>query len=407
MWPKKIEWCCGQRASKAARQRSAKRPIVGHRQADVEVDRRLHVHRQFGRGLADLPERQRLGLRLRDGRVDGAAGLHRFAERFLECLAQRRLVVARDVDQRRERMLRLEGLAQLLPAERGLDEVAPHQLEGRERARKARLQAAEQVQRRPEVRQRDQRGRARPRRSVQPQHRAGDHAQRALGADEELLEVVAGVVLQHGAQHRQHAAVGQHHLEAQRLLAHHAELQHAVAAGVGRQVAADLAGAARTQVDAELQPPRGSGLLHRRQRGAGLHGDRRGGDIQRLDGVHPVERQRDGVGARHGRARQAGEAALGHDRHALRAAQAQHGRDFLGAARTHERERPHRRCAAPVGVVAHRDRVADEHLVGPERAGQRVEDVHAAQPRRASTKSSTASSMRRRCGCTRSARSGR
>ena len=49
-------------------------------------------------------------------------------------------------------------------------------------------------------RARDQRGRLRPRLRKELQHRGGDDAERALGADEEVLQVVAGVVLAKRAQ---------------------------------------------------------------------------------------------------------------------------------------------------------------------------------------------------------------
>ena len=71
--------------------------------------------------------------------------------------------------------------------------------------------------------------------------------ERALGADEELLEVVAGVVLAQRAQPVPHPPVGQHHLEAQHQVAHHPVAQHRGTAGVGRDVAADRAAALATR----------------------------------------------------------------------------------------------------------------------------------------------------------------
>ena len=73
-----------------------------------------------------------------------------------------------------------------------------------------------------------------------PHPRLGDHAERALGADEQLGQVVAGVVLAEPAQPVPDAAVGQHDLEAEHQLAGHAVAQHRGAAGVGGEVAADL-----------------------------------------------------------------------------------------------------------------------------------------------------------------------
>ena len=49
------------------------------------------------------------------------------------------------------------------------------------------------------------------RRRKELQHRRGDDAERALGADEQVLEVVAGVVLAQRGETVPHAPVGQHH----------------------------------------------------------------------------------------------------------------------------------------------------------------------------------------------------
>ena len=63
---------------------------------------------------------------------------------------------------------------------------------------------------------RDERGDLRARRRKELHHGRGDDAERAFGADEELLQVVARVVLAQAAQRREHAAVGEHGLDAQR-----------------------------------------------------------------------------------------------------------------------------------------------------------------------------------------------
>jgi hypothetical protein len=63
----------------------------------------------------------------------------------------------------------------------------------------------------------------------------------------ELLEVVAGVVLAQRAQSVPHPAVGQHHLQAEHLLARVAVAKHVHAARVRGQVAADLTTALRRE----------------------------------------------------------------------------------------------------------------------------------------------------------------
>ena len=84
--------------------------------------------------------------------------------------------------------------------------------------------------------------------------------ERAFGADEQRFDVVAGVVLAQALEPRQHAAVRQHHLQAEHQVAHHAVAQHRRAAGIGGQIAADLAAALRTQAQGKQplvpRPPR-------------------------------------------------------------------------------------------------------------------------------------------------------
>jgi hypothetical protein len=79
----------------------------------------------------------------------------------------------------------------------------------------------------------------------------GDDAERALGPDQQRLQVIAGVVLAQRAQGMQHAAVRQHRLDAEHQLARHAVAQHVQAAGIGGQIAADLAAALRAQAQRE------------------------------------------------------------------------------------------------------------------------------------------------------------
>jgi hypothetical protein len=84
-------------------------------------------------------------------------------------------------------------------------------------------------------------GRQRPRQGKELQHRGGDDAQRSFGADEQVLQVVAGVVLAQAAQAIPDLAAGQHHFQAQGQFARVAVAQDLHAAGIGRQIAADLA----------------------------------------------------------------------------------------------------------------------------------------------------------------------
>ncbi|KAG0920098.1 hypothetical protein G6F32_015770 [Rhizopus arrhizus] len=78
---------------------------------------------------------------------------------------------------------------------------------------------------------------------VQLQHGGSDDAHRAFGADEQVFKVETGVVLAQRRQAIPDGAVGQHHFQAQDVVARVAVAQHLGAAGVGGQVAANRAAA--------------------------------------------------------------------------------------------------------------------------------------------------------------------
>ena len=90
--------------------------------------------------------------------------------------------------------------------------------------------------------------------------RGGDDPERAFAADEELLQIVAGIVLAQAAQPVPDPPVRQHDFEAQGQLARVAVAQYRDAAGIGRQIAADLAAALGAEAEGE-QPVRLGGRL--------------------------------------------------------------------------------------------------------------------------------------------------
>src|SRR3546814_7580620 len=75
--------------------------------------------------------------------------------------------------------------------------VAPHHLERTELAAERALQPLQQLRDLVEARQRNERAVAAAGRFFEPHDHARDDAERAFAADEQLLEVIAGVVLQH------------------------------------------------------------------------------------------------------------------------------------------------------------------------------------------------------------------
>ena len=195
-----------------------------------------------------------------------------------------------------------------------LDAAPGHYLEAGDAARGALGGDAEELERRFRRFDAGKGGlhRARPRH--QPQHRRGDDAERAFGADEQVLQIVAGIVLLQLVEIVQHAAVGEHDLNAEHMRARDAVGERGGAARIGRQVAADGAGAFRRQ-QLRIEPVhRGGGLAGARQGDAGLAGDGVRGRIDLADAVEPVEREHDLVVQRNLAADQPGIAALRHDR---------------------------------------------------------------------------------------------
>ena len=84
-----------------------------------------------------------------------------------------------------------------------------------------------------------------PRRREELQHGRRDDAKRSFRADEQLLEVIPGIVLAQAAQAVPDPAIGKHDLDAKHEIAGIPEAQHGRAAGIGGQVAADRAASLR------------------------------------------------------------------------------------------------------------------------------------------------------------------
>src|SRR5260370_526503 len=104
-------------------------------------------------------------------------------------------------------------------------------------------------------------------------------------AEEYLFHIVAGIVLAQAAKAVPTPAVGQHHLEAQCQLAGFAVAQDRDAAGVGRQIAADLTGPLGPEAEREQSVGLGGRLLQVREDAARLDGHR---EIHGVDGADMV-----------------------------------------------------------------------------------------------------------------------
>ena len=174
-----------------------------------------------------------------------------------------------------------------------LVELAPHDLEGAHRAADLLFQPAQQRDDLGEAGKREQGAVVAPRTSLEPQHDAGDDSESAFGAHEQVLQVVAGVVLDHLVQAGEHGAVGQHRLQTKDRVPGHPVADRPVAAGVRRHVAANRARPARAEVEWEEQPLGLGRLLDALQRRARLDRHRPAHGVDLLDRGHPLQGDRD------------------------------------------------------------------------------------------------------------------
>ncbi len=202
----------------------------------------------------------------------------------------------------------------------------------------------------------------------QLEHGGGDDAQRAFGADIQVAQVVAGVVLAQGAQAVPYLALGCDDFEPQAQLARIAVAQHLHATGIGGQVAADGARTLGGQAQREQAPGIARSVLHLLQRGAGFHHQ---GVVQRIDMAHAVE---PGQGQQQWQwlacclgdrpARQPRVAALRYHRHAVRMAPGEQLRHLGRVRRLCDGQGRAAPLAAPVG----QERCGVRRL-GPQPAG--------------------------------------
>ena len=165
-----------------------------------------------------------------------------------------------------------------------------------------------------------------------------------------MLEVVAGVVLPERRQPVPDPAVRQHHLEPEREVARIAVAQHAGAARVGGQVAADPRRPLAAEREGEQAAGLGGGFLDVGQDHPGLDGDR---VVERVDLAHPVEPreaqdQLPPGPIRRGRAAEPGIAALRNDGDFLGRAQRDDAGDLFDGRRANHRRR---RAAIPFPLV--------------------------------------------------------
>ena len=251
------------------------------------------------------------------------------------------------------------------------------ELARRQRRTERRLELVQQAYRR--MRRADgQPGRCRrPRQRKKLEDRRGDDAERAFGADEQLFQVVAGIILAQSAQAVPHLAARQHHFQPERQFAGVAVAQDLHAARVGRQVAADLAAAFGGQRQREQPAGRRRRFLDFLQDAARFDRDRVVSRIDRANRVHPrqAEEDRAPCQVRNAGAAVARVAALGHDRRTGLSARAHHGRDLGSASRTHDAQCLAAVASPPVAQVRRHVAVRGEHMPGADDRRQRLDQI--------------------------------
>lgn len=166
-----------------------------------------------------------------------------------------------------------------------------HQLEARQQRAGRALRERQEVERRVRRFERGQRRDLRGRQRMQLHHGGRDDAERAFRADEQIAQVVAGVVLAQSAQAVPDLALRRHDLEAETELARVAVAQHRGAARVRRQVAADRAAAFRREAEREQAAAFARACLHVGEDHARFDGDRVVVRIERAHAIEPRQAQ--------------------------------------------------------------------------------------------------------------------
>ena len=182
---------------------------------------------------------------------------------------------------------------------------------------------------------------------MQAQADLGDHAERALGADEQAREVVARRRFACAAARADDAAVGEHHGEPEHVLAHRAVAHRVGARRAGRGHAADAGIGAG--IDREEQPGIAQLGIELLARDAGLYQAVEVGGVDLAHGVHLHEIEGDAAAQRGDVALERCAGAVGDHGHALLRADRDDGADLLGGA--WERH-PVGRRALVIGLVA-------------------------------------------------------
>ena len=183
------------------------------------------------------------------------------------------------------------------------------------------------------------------------QQHLGDDAERALGADEQVLHRVAGDVLDARAAEARDPPVRQHDLERHHVVARDAVLQPAQAAGVLGDVAADRADPHRAGIRRiEQAVPRG-GFVDREGHDARLRPHREVAWIDVDDRVHLRETEDEAARSGHAPSAQAGTGTTRHDRQGTRGGELHASGDLVRRPRKNDGAWYLPQCRRPVEAV--------------------------------------------------------
>ena len=214
-------------------------------------------------------------------------------------------------------------------------------------------------------------------------HGGGDDAQRPLGPDEKLAQIIARVVLVQFGHQVQDAAIGQNHLEPQTQGPGAAIAQHVRAAGIGGQNAADHGRPARAKPQGEVEALPLGRLVQALQDDASLDNRDAGGGAQFADAVQAFDRQHQpAIG--HGAAGQAGQARDGDDGHLVAGGDLDHLGHLLGAGRADDGKGGAGVMCGPVSGIAVKVGPGQD-MGGPQKRGQFGKQGHFSVSRRAIT----------------------
>jgi hypothetical protein len=313
----------------------------------------------------------------------GAEGLGQLAE-LDGHLEQALGVVTVELEEQHDLLFEQPGRHRHHPVN-GVDPVPLDQLAGRHRA----APPTERLDRRGGFFERaegEEQAEAGPRQGRELEHRGCDDAEGALGADEQLRQVVAGDVLAVAPAGPEQAAVGERHLEGENVLARRTVQQRPGAGGVFGEVAAEKAHVAARGIG-RIEQPLG---LDRLVQGGGPHPGLGLGDhvcgVDGPDAVEAFDRQHQPALGCQRAPRETAAAAAGGDRNVGRAGRCQDQSDLFGAARSHHRFRREDQLFGRVDRVGsdclrRREHVVAAHQLGEARQQGGVDGGKARHPR--------------------------